>query len=629
MKAKQIIYKAIAPILTLTLLVIACDKMDPEPQEGKGSFTTGAQATLTVNAARDITSTSATIDIKIVNTGGRKISRLILCYSATSLNPYLSDQIIELGEVYVNENNKTVTAKIENLTHNNIYYFKAWAQNAFGFANSGNALNFTTKADPLLPNVTTETAYNLSMTNATLSGKIVSLGENSTVTQHGHVWATHSTPSLADSKTTFGTGSIGEFISNITSLQSNTKYFYRAYATNSKGTSYGNIKYFTTHGIPDVNTNNVTSITPFTAICQHYCNSSSPLTARGVCWSTSSNPTINDAKTVDALNNSVISSNITGLLPNTTYYVKAYATNSYGTGYGDAISFVTSDNSWTQKKDFSGVERSEAVAFAIGNKGYFGTGSNGISQTYYKDFWEYDPNADTWTQKADFGGTGRSNAVGFAIGDKGYIGTGYNGNGLKDFWEFNPTTNTWTQKADFLYPNWSCVGLCIGTKGYVGLGSPSASNIRNAFYEYNPATNAWFRMGDFPNNNGLSRTACFAIGNKGYIGTGAEFNAGDSKIFWEFSPETNTWTKKTDFGGMGRVEAFGFSINGKGYIGGGGITGTGITKDLWEYNPTNDTWLRKPDLSEGDLFGSQSFTINNKAYIVVQTNHLWEYNPAK
>ena len=46
---------------------------------------------------------------------------------------------------------------------------------------------------------------------------------------------------------------------------------------------------------------------------------------------------------------------------------------------------------------------------------------------HYKDFWEYDPTANTWTQKADFGGTARKNAVGFSIGTKGYIGTGCDG----------------------------------------------------------------------------------------------------------------------------------------------------------------------------------------------------------
>jgi len=69
------------------------------------------------------------------------------------------------------------------------------------------------------------------------------------------------------------------------------------------------------------------------------------VTERGVCWSTTSNPTIALAtKTIDGNGMGVFSSTITGLLPGVTYYVKAYATNSKGTGYGNEISFKTSEN---------------------------------------------------------------------------------------------------------------------------------------------------------------------------------------------------------------------------------------------------------------------------------------------
>src|ERR1700675_578988 len=99
---------------------------------------------------------------------------------------------------------------------------------------------------------------------------------------------------------------------------------------------------------------------------------------------------------------------------------------------------------WTQKADFGGTARYDAVGFSIGSKGHIGTGYDGSDKN---DFWEYDPSANTWTQKADFGGTARALAVGFSIGSKGYIGTG--NSYTKDFWEYDPDINTWTQKADF------------------------------------------------------------------------------------------------------------------------------------------------------------------------------------
>ena len=61
------------------------------------------------------------------------------------------------------------------------------------------------------------------------------------------------------------------------------------------------------------------------------------VTLRGVCWNTTGNPTIADSKTSDGTGNGIFTSLITGLSPSTTYMVRAYATNSVGTAYGNEI----------------------------------------------------------------------------------------------------------------------------------------------------------------------------------------------------------------------------------------------------------------------------------------------------
>ncbi|MCX6250958.1 MAG: DUF1566 domain-containing protein [Bacteroidetes bacterium] len=65
------------------------------------------------------------------------------------------------------------------------------------------------------------------------------------------------------------------------------------------------------------------------------------ITERGVCWSLSPNPTTSDFKTIDGSGTGIFTSSMTGLAPNTLYYVKAYATNSVGTTYGNQVSFST------------------------------------------------------------------------------------------------------------------------------------------------------------------------------------------------------------------------------------------------------------------------------------------------
>src|SRR5439155_24889907 len=107
--------------------------------------------------------------------------------------------------------------------------------------------------------------------------------------------------------------------------------------------------------------------------------------------------------------------------------------------YSDFWEYDPTANSWIEKADFRGTARDWATGFSIGSKGYIGTGHfyDG-NDHYYKDFFEYDAASNTWTQKADFGGTGKAEAVGFSMGSKGYIGTGFDGSYTNDFWEYTP-----------------------------------------------------------------------------------------------------------------------------------------------------------------------------------------------
>lgn len=95
-----------------------------------------------------------------------------------------------------------------------------------------------------LPVVTTSSFTNYLTANPKSGGNISSDG-GSPVIARGIVWGTTTNPTILDSKTLDGMG-IGTFVSTMTGLSPNTKYYVRAYATNSKGTSYGNEKTITT-----------------------------------------------------------------------------------------------------------------------------------------------------------------------------------------------------------------------------------------------------------------------------------------------------------------------------------------------------------------------------------------------
>ena len=90
-----------------------------------------------------------------------------------------------------------------------------------------------------------------------------------------------------------------------------------------------------------VTTGSVTGITQLTATCGGNVTDDGnvEVTARGVCWSTSQNPTTSSGQTSDGIGTGIFTSSITGLIPGTPYYVRAYATNSEGTAYGSEVLF--------------------------------------------------------------------------------------------------------------------------------------------------------------------------------------------------------------------------------------------------------------------------------------------------
>ena len=205
---------------------------------------------------------------------------------------------------------------------------------------SGTATGVT--ADP--PTVTTNEVTNISTTFATSGGNIPSDG-GAMVTARGVVWAETSSPTINDNKTTDGTGS-GAFVSQVTSLTPGTTYYLRAYATNDAGTSYGEEFSFATldsTDVPLVQTKTTSNILVKSAESGGTVLEwgGDTVIVRGVVWNTTGNPTTSDSKTENGSGLGSFTSILYPLDENTTYYVRAYATNSKGTGYGEVDTFTT------------------------------------------------------------------------------------------------------------------------------------------------------------------------------------------------------------------------------------------------------------------------------------------------
>jgi hypothetical protein len=195
-----------------------------------------------------------------------------------------------------------------------------------------------------IPTVTTAGITAITAGTATGGGNVTSDG-GLTVTARGICWNTTGNPTTSDSKTSNGTGT-GSFTSSLTGLTAPTTYYVRAYATNSKGTSYGAETSFSTIALPTVTTTSPASkIKSTSAIVRAEIVSTGGVapTARGVCWNTTGSPTTADSKVSETGTFAIgtFAEALSGLTRATLYHARAYATNSEGTAYGAEITFTT------------------------------------------------------------------------------------------------------------------------------------------------------------------------------------------------------------------------------------------------------------------------------------------------
>ena len=232
------------------------------------------------------------------------------------------------------------------------YYIKAYASNSKG-TSYGVEVQFNTSS--ALPQLETLNISEITTITAQGGGNITFDGGMSIIAR-GVCWSTTPKPTIFHSKTDEGVGK-GLFVSNLTDLSPNQTYYARAYATNLARTAYGNeVSFMTLTALPNVTTSSVINISTTTANTGGIVTNDggSNVTDRGVCWSTSQNPTIVDNKTIDGTGVGAFTSHISDLTEMTTYYVRAYATNAEGTNYGEEVSFSTleaTSGTFTDQRD--------------------------------------------------------------------------------------------------------------------------------------------------------------------------------------------------------------------------------------------------------------------------------------
>lgn len=233
-----------------------------------------------------------------------------------------------------------------------------------------------------------------------------------------------------------------------------------------------------------------------------------------------------------------------------------------------------------------GLERASACAFSLYHeniqKAYVCLGQT-QTVAYMKDLWEFNPQTETWSQKANYTGSARRQAVCFTAANKAYVGTGEGLTGLKkDFYAYDPESNAWTQVADFAgTARRDAVAFELNGYGFVGTGDDGI--LKNDIWMYDFQSDTWIDKAPFP---GTARAGAVAWGALplAYLGTGEDPNGTFNNDLYEYNYYLNAWIQRANIPAPGRKNAFAFYIDGVSYVG-GGYNGV-FLEDFWAYSGT-------------------------------------------
>jgi uncharacterized protein (TIGR02145 family) len=306
------------------------------------TFTTVALAgaTITTTTPASITATGATTGGNVTADGGATVTERGIVW-ATTANPTTTSGTKIVG---TGTGTGTFTVAITGLQPGTQYHVRAYATNSVATTYGADAA-FTTVATK--PSVTTADVTTKTQTTATAGGEVTATG-GAAITERGVYWGTVADPVTHGTKAVATLGQVGTFTCSLINLTPGTKYYVRAFATNSSGTEYGTEKSFDTDPVTlAVLTTTApafveTSATQLSTGGNISSAGGGTVTERGVCYSLTALPDYEDDKaTAAAGGTGSFTITISGLTTGATYYIRAYAKNEAGVAYGDEYHILT------------------------------------------------------------------------------------------------------------------------------------------------------------------------------------------------------------------------------------------------------------------------------------------------
>ncbi len=452
------------------------------------------------------------------------------------------------------------------------------------------------------PKLATSQVINVKSDSATVVGFVVAAGDG--FSERGVCYNTQTGPTTSDSKVAFSNPvTKATFNVKLYSLAYATKYYARAYAINTNGTIYGEEVTFTTLPVvPALTTAAITAITGNSAAGggNVTVGGGANVTARGICFGKNHNPTLSDTKTVNGTGTGAFVSALASLKGNTIYYVRAYATNSAGTGYGPEVTFTTLvDLPVVTTTAVTGITKIAAVSG--GEVTYDGGGpvtARGLA-------WGTSA-SPTITGSIIDGGTGTgvfiSNLTGLTLFTTYHIrayATNSAGTAYGSDVQFTTLANTriWNIPGDYVaasYPGSTLADWSPDKSPQIKSTVTAPDNLEG--YVYMSKTSNQWKFATQLNWDGPNYTAGTVPGTLSESGDNITSPAGYYKINVNAAPAPMTYTAvATVWGVIGDASPNGWNDE------------TALT-----YNPTLRTWT-----------GGMSLTA---AYFKFRANHSWDYN---
>jgi hypothetical protein len=313
------------------------------------TFTTVGPPLISLPTSTSVTGTGATLGANVTADGGTSVTQRGVVYALTAADPNPVSGATGVTTVTVSGTTGVFTTAVTGLATDSGYSFRGFATNAAGTTYTS-AGTFKTLA---APTVDSASSSNVGFTTATLGANVTSDG-GAAITQRGFVYAptaTDSNPLLGSAGVTASvvSGTTGLLSSSPTGLASGVSYTFKAFATNSVGTSYTSAGTFVTLALPAItgaSSSNV-GLSSATLGANVTSDGGSAITQRGFVYSltaTDSNPVIGNpgvATSVVSGTTGSFASSITALTSGAAYSFKGFATSGAGTAYTSVGTFQT------------------------------------------------------------------------------------------------------------------------------------------------------------------------------------------------------------------------------------------------------------------------------------------------